>query len=170
MGAVLTDEAPLPGLGITDNPDTAPGTFLDGPATVVIPGIPKPWRRTGYNPRTGKRFVTRKDLADREPVGAAWARNCPSFGGAPVALAVEFVFPRSKSHYGTGRNAHLLKSSAPRYPAKNLGDLDNLVKLVKDALNGIAYDDDSQIVKVAAAKRWAADGEQPHTAIQIRWA
>lgn len=168
MGAVLTDEATLPGLGIGGNPNTAPGTFLDGPASVVIPGIPKPWRRTGYNPHTGRRFVTRKDLAEREPVGAAWAHNCPTFGGEPVALTVEFVFPRPKSHFGTGRNAHLVKASAARFPGKNLGDLDNLVKLVKDALNAIAFDDDSQVVQTSATKRWAAVGEQSHTSIQIR--
>lgn len=133
----------------------------------MVPGIPKPWRRTGYNPNTGRRFVTRKDLADREPVGAAWAHECPSFGPEPVRLVVEFVFPRPKSHFGTGRNAHLVKASAARFPAKNLGDLDNLTKLVKDALNGIAYDDDSQIVQMLAAKRWAAVGEDPHTSIQI---
>jgi Holliday junction resolvase RusA-like endonuclease len=33
-------------------------------------------------------------------------------------------------------------------------DLDNIVKVVCDALNGVAFKDDSQVVKVVAEKRW----------------
>jgi Holliday junction resolvase RusA-like endonuclease len=38
-------------------------------------------------------------------------------------------------------------------------DLDNLVKAVKDALNGICYRDDSQIVDMYAKKRYATPEE-----------
>ena len=38
-------------------------------------------------------------------------------------------------------------------------DIDNLQKAVKDALNGIAYRDDSQVCKVMALKQYAeSDG------------
>lgn len=43
-------------------------------------------------------------------------------------------------------------------------DLDNLLKSVKDALNGVAYVDDSQIVTITAEKAY---GEQPKTIIQV---
>lgn len=43
-------------------------------------------------------------------------------------------------------------------------DLDNLVKAVKDALNGVAYRDDSHIVSIRAAKRY---GETPRAIITI---
>ncbi|MBA2708309.1 MAG: RusA family crossover junction endodeoxyribonuclease [Gemmatimonadaceae bacterium] len=33
-------------------------------------------------------------------------------------------------------------------------DLDNLVKAILDAMNGIAYVDDSQVVDIVARKRW----------------
>lgn len=33
-------------------------------------------------------------------------------------------------------------------------DLDNIIKVLCDALNGVAYQDDSQVVKVVAEKLW----------------
>lgn len=43
-------------------------------------------------------------------------------------------------------------------------DIDNVVKIVCDALNGIAYKDDTQISTVWATKKY---GEQPKIIIQI---
>jgi crossover junction endodeoxyribonuclease RusA len=44
-------------------------------------------------------------------------------------------------------------------------DLDNLAKLVQDALNGFAYQDDKQIVWLSATK--AIDRRHPRTEIEI---
>ena len=71
-------------------------------------------------------------------------RGCKRLEG-PIACELEFFFERPKSHtkkqrmndWHTGR-----------------GDIDNLQKLVFDALNKIAYEDDKQIVSVMAIKRW----------------
>lgn len=49
--------------------------------------------------------------------------------------------------------------------SKRRCDLDNLVKLVQDALNGIAWVDDEQIVDLAASKR--LDRDRPRTDIRI---
>ena len=37
-------------------------------------------------------------------------------------------------------------------------DADNLAKIVCDALNGIAYEDDRQVVELIVRKRWGDDG------------
>lgn len=37
-------------------------------------------------------------------------------------------------------------------------DADNIAKIVCDALNGVAYHDDRQVVELAVAKRWGQDG------------
>lgn len=37
-------------------------------------------------------------------------------------------------------------------PSKLRGDLDNYLKLAFDALNGVAFDDDKQVVKITAVK------------------
>jgi Holliday junction resolvase RusA-like endonuclease len=44
-------------------------------------------------------------------------------------------------------------------------DIDNLAKTVMDALNGIAYRDDSQVVQLAISKRYS---DEPGTFITIR--
>lgn len=46
-------------------------------------------------------------------------------------------------------------------------DVDNVAKLILDALNGRAYADDSQVVSLTASKRYAKDGEEAHTEVSI---
>jgi crossover junction endodeoxyribonuclease RusA len=82
------------------------------------------------------------------------AHNAPSqevfFG--PVRLSVIFRFPRPKGHYGTGRNAELLKPSAPRFKT-SAPDLDKLIRAVGDALTMAGtLRDDCLIVSLEAAK------------------
>lgn len=45
-------------------------------------------------------------------------------------------------------------------------DVDNLSKAVGDALNGIAYNDDSQIVRLTAHKQYATDKVGVHVSIE----
>ena len=48
-----------------------------------------------------------------------------------------------------------MESGATRHIKKP--DVDNLVKAVLDALNGIAYEDDAQIVSIVASKKYASE-------------
>ncbi len=83
----------------------------------------------------------------------------------PLEAGFEFVFTRPKGHYGTGRNSGKLKKSAPKY-CMNQMDFDNLEKFICDAMNGIIYQDDRQIVKTTGTeKRW---GDTAKTIIKIR--
>jgi len=49
-------------------------------------------------------------------------------------------------------------------PTKRIGDLDNFIKCATDALNGVAYEDDSQIVELIGRKYYS---EEPRTEIII---
>ncbi len=78
----------------------------------------------------------------------------------PVRAWLRFTFTRPPSHYGTGRNAHILKPSAPAYPGHGCGDLDKLQRAIFDALTAArVYGDDTQIVDVRARKFYAGDHE-----------
>lgn len=64
----------------------------------------------------------------------------------PVGLRLTFTVDRPKGHFGTGRNASVLKPSADRWPTGG-GDLDKLHRAVGDSLKDAGiYKDDRQIV------------------------
>ena len=55
----------------------------------------------------------------------------------------------------------------PPYPKTTRPDVDNYAKCVLDALNGLAYRDDSQVVDLHVVKWVAAGNESPNTVILI---
>ncbi len=139
-----------------------------GQITLNIPGVPIAKKRPRFA-RRGKCTVAYSDQKTEEG-RFLWEVRTQHAGeqllGA-LHMELEFVFPRPKSHYGTGRNADILKKSAPIHHIKK-PDNDNLQKFVKDCLNGEAYHDDSQIVIVIAKKRFVRHGEKPTTIVLIK--
>lgn len=63
----------------------------------------------------------------------------------PVCFSAAFYIKRPKAHYRTGRFAALLRDDAPLYCATK-PDVDKLVRAILDALTGVVYADDSQVV------------------------
>lgn len=68
-------------------------------------------------------------------------------------LAITFNFKRPKSHFGTGKNAGILKDSAPQYHTQK-PDCTKLTRCTEDALQGICWTDDSQVVSQGIVKLW----------------
>lgn len=79
----------------------------------------------------------------------------------PVAVWLYFTFERPKSHYRTGRNAHLLRPNAPPFPGRPCGDIDKLQRAVFDALTDAAvWTDDTQAVDLRRVRKvWAGEHE-----------
>jgi crossover junction endodeoxyribonuclease RusA len=74
---------------------------------------------------------------------------------APVRVQVRFYTRRPHSHYGTGRNAGVLKPTAPRF-VTTTPDLDKLLRSTFDGLKEAGvYRDDSLVVKVIAEHLYA---------------
>jgi Holliday junction resolvase RusA-like endonuclease len=82
----------------------------------------------------------------------------------PVGMAVIFYLHRPASHYGSGRNAGVLKDSAPVYPTVK-PDATKLLRGLEDAMTGVVYRDDSQVVEQAVSKRYG----EPEGAQVIVW-
>lgn len=116
-----------------------------------VPGIPKPAgsKRVFINKKTGTPIVT-----DDCKTGRDWKADVKHFAFqeyqgppliGPLRLAVHFYMPRPKYHYGTGRNAGVLKASAPSWHTVK-PDRTKLLRAVEDALTGVLWADDAQIV------------------------
>lgn len=82
----------------------------------------------------------------------------------PLQVDLGFDMPRPKGHYGTGRNAGMLKLSAPIKHTKK-PDIDNLRKLVMDALTGVFWQDDSLVCQGTTIKQYS---DRPRTIIKIK--
>jgi crossover junction endodeoxyribonuclease RusA len=52
------------------------------------------------------------------------------------------------------------------FPDRRRRDLDNVAKAIQDALNGIAWDDDSQIMELSVARNF--DRERPRAEVTIQ--
>lgn len=105
----------------------------------------------GFSRATGRVFDRHKGKAAYVATVRLFAQKAAAKQGwtttaAPVWVAFEFVFARPADHYGTGRNAGKLKPSAPKWPTKRNGDRTNCLKSTEDALTGIIWFDDSQVV------------------------
>lgn len=75
----------------------------------------------------------------------------------PVTLSVAFQMPRPKGHYRTGKHANELRPSAPQFPITK-PDLLKLTRAVEDALTGIVWRDDSQVVAQRLEKKYGQPG------------
>lgn len=82
----------------------------------------------------------------------AMAGRAPFAG--PVRVAIVFHLPRPKGHSGKKG----LKASAP-FHVVTKPDGDKMVRCAWDALTGVVFVDDSQIVEWPGGKRYAVDGK-----------
>jgi len=88
--------------------------------------------------------------AVRKAARDAWAHGEPS--SAAIRVDVHFMVPARSTDV---LRAGLREGIEP--VTRGAGDLDKLSRAVLDALTGIAYVDDSQVVDLRARKRYAID-------------
>ena len=115
---------------------------------------PKPKQR----PKVGRgRAYTPAQTARYEAAISRAAAHLVPMEGA-LELEAVFVFPRLKAT-PKSEPERALKATRP--------DLDNLLKALKDGLQGHAFNDDAQITQLTACKVYAALGERPHIEVSV---
>lgn len=82
----------------------------------------------------------------------------------PIHLTLIFTVTRPKGHFKSGKNSAFLKDNSPVWPTTR-PDVLKLARAVEDALTGIIWKDDSQIVHEVLIKRY---GDRPGVDINIR--
>jgi len=141
----------------------------------TIPGIPVGKARPRVT-RAGHAYTPNKTRLWESQVAVFAAPHFSAPLTGPIVFGVVCVFPRTKAQ------AHILKGTDwPKYGDRRMWkstrpDLDNCVKAVADALDGIAWKDDGQIVRMSATKfaaRMIRDSagswreESPHVEVSV---
>lgn len=137
---------------------------MNKPIQFEIDGNPKALKRhrVGRNGRmydpsfTDKRRFNNKAFEFRP--------KQPLTGDLMVRLT--FVLKRPKSHFRTGKFQGIIKERYRNIYPSTKPDLDNMVKMVLDALKGF-YKDDSQVVQLQALKIYETEIEEPKTEVYI---
>jgi len=123
--------------------------------TFSVPGPAAPQgSKRAFRTRSG-RIALVESSNKVKPFRAAVAVAAVAAGAKPidgaVAMRVAFIFMRPASHF---TRSGALRAGAPSHPGKP--DLDKLARAVGDALTGVCYRDDSQIVRWEMTKRYGA--------------
>lgn len=84
----------------------------------------------------------------------------------PVSTTFLFVMPRAASHYRTGKRAHVLRDDAPTEHTK-APDTIKLTRSAEDALKGILWVDDAQVIHTVVSKRYAMPFEETGVYISV---
>lgn len=132
------------------------------PGEPVGKGRPRFYRRgNGVGTYTPDKTIEYEARIQHAFVRGVISGNCPTFPeGVPLRMEIMAVFgiPKSASKIKTKN-----MQEATIRPTKK-PDADNIAKIVADALNGIAYKDDTQLVEIEVRKVY---GEQPRITVNL---
>lgn len=130
----------------------------------TVTGDPFGWQRAGQNHYTGATFKQQKTLVMENAVAWEYKKKYQSQMFSPksaLCLYVIAYMPIPKSTPKATREKMLSGEIRPTVKP----DWDNIGKLISDALNGIAYDDDKSIVDGCVRKFYS---DEPRTEITIQ--
>lgn len=135
----------------------------------TVPCVPvaQPRQRHRVMKMGGNSFVKNYTPADHPvnafksavQVAAKAAYDGPPLEG-PLLLRAAFVLPRPKKYCRK-------KDDPGRLWCSSKPDIDNLAKSLKDALNRLAWKDDSQVCMAELEKKYASMDEQPFVGVTI---
>lgn len=129
----------------------------------LIPGEPKGKARPRVNTTTHRAYTPEDTKQYERTVQYSYLNAYPSCGRfhkgpCRVQICAYFAVPASWPRWRKQKalSGELLPEKKP--------DCDNIAKAVLDALNGIAYKDDSQVTALIVTKRYA---ERGHVTVRI---
>ena len=126
--------------------------------TIFIPGPPV--GKQSVRTARGHAYIPAKSRSYMSVVTALYqVLHAPLIRGA-FQMTISEYRPRPQYHYRTGRNAGIIKDQYREAPCITRPDLSNVQKGIEDALNGVAYTDDSANVHHIHTKRYANPGEK----------
>lgn len=135
--------------------------------TFEIPGEPTGKGRPRFSGGKSGRvhtYTPEKTAKYEQLVRRCWRESGgESYGDRQVRVSICAYFPIPKSYPKKRVEAICMFGEQPvKKP-----DCDNIIKVILDALNGLAYDDDRQVVAVCCIKRYAVRGREPGVVVEI---
>lgn len=132
--------------------------------TFTVKGKPFGKQRPRHNTRTGTTYTPERTREVERKIAAAYNAKYKGFrfpNGSYLSLAVIAYLPIPKSKSKAMREKMLNGTIRPTVKP----DWDNVGKLVADALNKIAYDDDKCIIEATVKKFYSDD---PRTVVILQ--
>lgn len=132
--------------------------------TFTVPGEPIGKGRPRFVRATGRTYTPEKTVNYESLVRLCYRQQVstePFPAGIPLYMTVEVYQQIPKSVSKRKREAMIGRKILPTKKP----DCSNILKSIEDALNGVAYADDSQIVQVRVVKYF---GEFPSATVVIR--
>lgn len=126
--------------------------------TITVPFV-RGKGRVRFVKQTGRTYTPDKTAEAMALIRAAWGDRPKAPSGVPVRVIIETTRPLPKS---TPKKV----DSAPDIVKP---DADNIAKLVLDALNGVAWTDDTQVASLAVMKYARARGASESTIVTVSW-
>lgn len=119
------------------------------PRTVTVNGFVQT-----FTPKTTREYEAKIKRFYRQQKGAKFSKELP------VKVIIRAVCKIPKSY--TKKRTEQAKTGEIR-PIKK-PDLDNIIKIILDGLNGVAFEDDCQVVRILASKHY---GEEARVEIKV---
>ena len=135
----------------------------DNVISFYIPGVPMSKLRPRFgmhgNVRTPEKTVNYESYVKSL---YAYLNKGVYFGEKPIDITIEAYFSIPKSY---SKKKKQLISESKLFPTKK-PDADNIIKVICDALNGVAYHDDKQIVSCKCRKLYTFT--EPYVSVTIQ--
>lgn len=127
-----------------------------------------PWVHGLQRPRfNGHAYDTARNRADKAEIAMAYRNACRAAGvskmmadkGTPVSISIYTMRQLPKTR----------PAKVQSEPDTIKPDLDNVIKLVLDGLNGVAYADDSQVTCIHCVKHERMRYKQTVMEVSVNW-
>lgn len=119
----------------------------------TIPGKPQGKARPRFNTYTGRTYTPSKTGAYEKFIALCYRQAGGKLLDGAIRIDIKAYYPIAKSH--TKKNKAAMESGEIKATIKP--DIDNVAKAVLDGLNGIAFEDDKQVINLRIAKAYAVE-------------
>ena len=116
----------------------------------TVLGKPQGKARPRFNTHTGRTYTPSKTGAYKRFIALCYKQAGGKKLRGAVEIKIECFYQIAKSH--TKATKALMEAGQIQATIKP--DLDNIAKAVLDGLNGLAFDDDKQVVSLKVSKRY----------------